>query len=245
MPSSAAVADHLSKSFAPPGGGEPTKVLHDLSLDIPAAGMTAIVGPSGSGKSTLLFCLSGLEKPSAGEITLLERPLRRMNRTQLARLFQSEIGFVFQSYNLVAYLSAEDNVLLPATLAGRRKDRALARRTLASFGLEDKAGQGVSTMSNGEQQRVALARAITARPRVIFADEPTGALDSNTSSLVLDTLRGLADGDHAVVIVTHDLDAACRADRVAVLRDGRLVAQVTGTTPDQLLTLMHTSGREA
>lgn len=220
-------------------------MLHDLSLDIPAAGMTAIVGPSGSGKSTLLFCLSGLEKPSAGEITLLERPLRRMNRAQLARLFQSEIGFVFQSYNLVPYLSAEDNVLLPATLAGRRKDRALARRTLASFGLENKAGQGVSTMSNGEQQRVALARAITARPRIIFADEPTGALDSNTSSLVLDTLRGLADQDHAVVMVTHDLDAACRADRVAVLRDGRLVAQVTGTTPDQLLSLMHTSGREA
>ncbi|UNX56452.1 ABC transporter ATP-binding protein [Georgenia sp. TF02-10] len=207
--------------------------------------MTAVVGASGSGKSTLLFCLSGLERPSAGEVTLLDTPLSRMNRTQLARLFQDEIGFVFQSYNLVPYLSAEDNVLLPATLAGRRKDRSLARATLASFGLDGKADQVVSTMSNGEQQRVALARAITARPRIIFADEPTGALDTTTSSLVLDTLRGLADETHAVIMVTHDLDAASRADRVAVLRDGRLVATVGAATPAQLLTLMHTVGKEA
>jgi putative ABC transport system ATP-binding protein len=193
--------------------------------------MTAIVGPSGSGKSTLLFCLSGLEKPSAGEVTLLGKPLSRMPRTQLARLFRDEVGFVFQSYNLVPYLSAEDNVLLPATLSG--------------FGLDGKARQVVSTMSSGEQQRVALARAITARPRIIFADEPTGALDSATSSLVLDTLRSLADENHAVVMVTHDLDAACRADRVAVLRDGRLVAQVQATTPTELLTLLRSTGKAA
>ena len=207
--------------------------------------MTAIVGPSGSGKSTLMFCLSGLEKPSAGAVTLLGTPLSQMSRNQLARLFRAEIGFVFQSYNLVPYLSAEDNVLLPATLAGRRKDRALARQTLASFGLEGKARQTVSTMSNGEQQRVALSRAIAARPKIIFADEPTGALDSTTATLVLDTLRGLADEQHAVIMVTHDLDAACRADRVAVLRDGRLATQVSATTPEQLLASMHATGKGA
>ncbi|MGI5151745.1 ABC transporter ATP-binding protein [Plantactinospora sp. CA-294935] len=241
----AASTHHLSKSFSPPGGGEPTVVLHDLTLDVPSGGMTAIVGPSGSGKSTLLFCLSGLEKPSAGEVTLLGKPLSRMPRTQLARLFRDEVGFVFQSYNLVPYLSAEDNVLLPATLAGRRKDRGLVKRTLSGFGLDGKARQVVSTMSSGEQQRVALARAITARPRIIFADEPTGALDSATSSLVLDTLRSLADENHAVVMVTHDLDAACRADRVAVVRDGRLVAQVQATTPTELLTLLRSTGEAA
>lgn len=226
----------LRRSFGGGRHGPQVEVLRGIDLQVPAGSMTAIVGPSGCGKSTLLGCLSGLDRPQPGTVRTLGEDLGALRPAEVARMFRDQMGFVFQTSNLVGSLSALDNVLLPDRLAGRRLDRARAHAVLADLDVDHVARSRTLALSTGEQQRVALARVLLRRPELVFADEPTGALDSVVSGLVLDRLRRLADGDRTVVMVTHDLAAAARADLVLVMRDGRITATLTGATPTQLLT---------
>lgn len=234
----AVVTSGLVKSFGGRRGVPVVPVLRDVDLQIPTGRMVAIVGPSGCGKSTLLFCLAGLDPATSGTVTTLGEDLARLGRAALARLYRDRIGFVFQSYNLVTSLTARENVVLPARLAGRRADLDLADQVLGDLGLAERVHASVARLSNGEQQRVALARVLAMGPELVFADEPTGALDSRSSSLVLDRLRAYADGTRTVVMVTHDLDAAARADTAFVMRDGTLTYALDDPTSAQLLDAM-------
>jgi putative ABC transport system ATP-binding protein len=196
--------------------------------------MVAIVGPSGSGKSTLLHCLSGLELPSSGAVEIVGTDVGSARASKLAKLRRATIGFVFQQYNLLDSLTALGNVLLQARLAGR--PRSDAEAALASVGLADKKHIKPTQLSGGEQQRVAIARALAVKPRILFADEPTGALDSATGSSTLQLLRDLVTAQgSAVVMVTHNLEAAARADRVLILKDGRIRSTLSNPTPQAIL----------
>jgi putative ABC transport system ATP-binding protein len=186
------------------------------------------MGPSGSGKSTLLHCAAGLERVDAGRVLLGDTDITSAADRELTTLRRSQIGFVFQSFNLLGSLTAEQNVALPLRLAGRRPARAEVRAVLASVGLADRARHRPREMSGGQQQRVAIARAMVTRPEVLFADEPTGALDSTAARTVLDLMRAMADGGQSIVMVTHDPGAAARADAVVFLRDGRIVDRLSG-----------------
>jgi putative ABC transport system ATP-binding protein len=212
-------------------------VLRGIDLDVRAGEMVSIVGPSGSGKSTLLYCLAGLERPSAGEVLLGEVAVHSASAAALARLRRDRIGFVFQAYNLIPSLSVRENVALPARLARRRRPDVAG--ALAAVGLDGHAHKRPGQLSGGQQQRVAIARALAATPSILFADEPTGALDQAAGHIVLDLLRDYASDRRCVVLVTHDLDAAARADRTIVLRDGLIVAELVGATPAQLLDAQH------
>lgn len=213
-------------------------VLRGVDLTITEGSMTAIVGPSGCGKSTLLFCLAGLDPVSSGTVHTLGEDLASLRPKRLARLYRDRIGFVFQSYNLVTALSARENVVLPERLGGRRPDLHRADAVLTELGLAERTPTLVNRLSGGEQQRVALARVMANDCDLVFADEPTGALDSISSRLVLDRLRAHADGTRTVVMVTHNLDAAARADAVLVMRDGILTHSLTRPTPAQILTAL-------
>ena len=209
--------------------------LRDVSVDLPAGTFTAIMGPSGSGKSTLLQCAAGLDRPTSGEVYLSGQPLGKLSETKLTLLRRERIGFVFQSFNLLPSLTAELNVALPLRLAGRRPSRQQVRAVLATVGLADRARHRPAQLSGGQQQRVAIARALIARPDVLFADEPTGALDSTTGREVLGLLRGLVDRERqTIVMVTHDAVAASYADRVVFLADGRLVDELVAPTPQSV-----------
>lgn len=208
-------------------GSRTIEILHGISLSVRAGEMCAVMGPSGSGKSTLLYCLAGLEQPSTGEVRLLGRATDQLSRSALARMRRSDVGFVFQSYNLVPSLSAWENVALPIRLRGQRPERAVIEQALAAVGLADHLASRPAVMSGGEQQRVALARVLAQRPRIIFADEPTGALDTSSGDMVLDELRRIAHHrDQCVLTVTHDPQVAARCDRVLFLRDGYLVREL-------------------
>lgn len=206
--------------------GQVTPVIRGVSLDVGRGEMVAVVGPSGSGKSTLLACLSGLETPLRGSVVLDGVDLRGLSPQRAARHRRGRVGFVFQSYNLLPALTAHENVALPARLARRPADRRTVDAALDAVGLLEIARQRPDTLSGGQQQRVAVARALVVRPQVLFADEPTGALDTAAGSGVLDLLRSTAGGDRSVVMVTHDLAAAARADRAIVLRDGTVHAEL-------------------
>lgn len=214
--------------------GHVTEVLRDVSLTVGRGEMLAVVGPSGSGKSTLLTCLSGLETPLGGTVRIDGVDLASLSRGGLARFRRGRVGFVFQSYNLIPALTARENVRIPARLAGRRADRATVDDALAAVGLTDVADRRPSELSGGQQQRVAVARVLATRPDVVFADEPTGALDTVAGAAVLDLLRATAAGDRAVVLVTHDLEAAARADRALVLRDGAVLRELHQPTTRDL-----------
>lgn len=193
----------------------------DLSLD--AGSWTAVMGPSGSGKSTLLHCAAGLDTLDSGQAVLLGEDLAGADDKRLTRLRRGTVGFVFQNFNLVASLTAEQNVALPLRLAGREVRREDARRALAAVGLADRARHRPREMSGGQQQRVAIARAMVTQPKVLFADEPTGALDSTSARTVLGLLRNMADSTgQTIVMVTHDPAAAAAADAVVYLADGRV-----------------------
>jgi putative ABC transport system ATP-binding protein len=196
----------------------------------------AVMGPSGSGKSTLLQCAAGLDRPASGTITIDGTRLDDLDEDALTRLRRDRIGFVFQAFNLVSTLTAAQNVALPQRLAGRRPADGDVVAALTAVGLADRAAHRPSELSGGEQQRVALARALISRPAVVFADEPTGALDSATSRQVLGLLRALVD-EHAqtVVMVTHDPVAAAWADRVVILADGRIVDDLAGPITAELV----------
>ena len=211
------------------GGGAVT-ALREVSADFVPGSFTAVMGPSGSGKSTLLQCAAGLDRPTSGEIRLGGQSLGGLSETKLTRLRRDRIGFVFQSFNLLPSLTAELNVALPLRLAGHKPSKAEVRDMLAVVGLADRARHRPSELSGGQQQRVAIARALVTKPSVVFADEPTGALDSATGREVLSLLRELASSRQTVVMVTHDPVAAAYADRVMLLADGRVAGLLEAPT---------------
>ncbi|HEY1344473.1 MAG TPA: ABC transporter ATP-binding protein [Streptosporangiaceae bacterium] len=206
--------------------------LNQVTLDFAAGTFTAVMGPSGSGKSTLLQCAAGLDRPTSGQVWLGGQELGGLSETRLTVLRRDRIGFVFQSFNLLPSLTAELNVALPLRLAGRRPSRPEIRRVLGSVGLADRAGHRPSQLSGGQQQRVAIARALVTRPEVVFADEPTGMLDSASGREVLGLLRGLVDEQgQTVIMVTHDPVAAGYASRVVFLADGQVAGELRDPTP--------------
>ncbi|MEU8175038.1 ABC transporter ATP-binding protein [Microbispora hainanensis] len=213
--------------------------LDDVTIGFGAGTFTAVMGPSGSGKSTLLQCAAGLDRPSAGRVVVDGRDLAALGDRKLTLLRRDRIGFVFQSFNLLPSLTAEQNVGLPLRLAGRRPDRELVRQSLAAVGLAERAGHRPAEMSGGQQQRVSIARALVTRPAVLFADEPTGALDANTSRDVLRLMRSLVDRQaQTIVMVTHDAVAASYADRVVFLADGRVYGELHEPTAELVATRM-------
>ncbi|MEN3537945.1 ABC transporter ATP-binding protein [Microbispora sp. ZYX-F-249] len=213
--------------------------LDDVTIGFGAGTFTAVMGPSGSGKSTLLQCAAGLDRPSAGRVVVDGRDLAALGDRKLTLLRRDRIGFVFQSFNLLPSLTAEQNVGLPLRLAGRRPDRELVGQSLAAVGLAERAGHRPAELSGGQQQRVAIARALVTRPAVLFADEPTGALDANTSRDVLRLLRTLVDRQaQTIVMVTHDAVAASYADRVVFLADGRVYGELHEPTAELVATRM-------
>ncbi|GIH79224.1 ABC transporter ATP-binding protein [Planobispora longispora] len=216
----------VRKVYGSAAGG--VTALDDMTVSFRAGTFTAVMGPSGSGKSTLLHCAAGLDRPTDGKVIIDGTDLGPLGETALTLLRRKRIGFVFQAFNLVSALTAEQNVALPLRLAGVRPRGSEVRAALAEVGLADRARHRPGELSGGEQQRVAIARALVTRPSVLFADEPTGALDRATSRDVLRLLRDLADRQgQTVVMVTHDPVAASYADRVLLLADGRVVDEFT------------------
>lgn len=237
-------AQHLTKAY-PSGDGPPIEVLHDVSLTVAAGEFVAIVGPSGSGKSTLLYCLAGLEPYTSGRVLLRGRQLDELTPKELADLRRDQVGFVFQSFNLIPSLTAHENVALPARLARRSVSPSAIDEVLASVGLKGRERFRPGQLSGGQQQRVAIARVLAASPALVFADEPTGALDTQAGIAVLDLLRRVAQGERSVVMVTHDLEAAVRADRVLVLRDGMVHSELRHPAASDVLEALTAAGEEA
>ena len=217
-------------------GGTAVRALDGVTVDVPRGRFTAIMGASGSGKSTLLHCLAGLDTPTSGRVRIGDADLAGLSDTALSRLRRERIGFVFQSFNLLPTLTAEQNVLLPLELAGRRPDRARLAALAASLGLADRLGHRPAELSGGQQQRVAIARALLPGPDLLGADEPTGNLDSRTGAEVLELLRrSVRELGQTVVMVTHDPVAAAYADRVLLLADGRLAGELEAPTVESVL----------
>ena len=213
--------------------------LDEVTVDFNAGTFTAVMGPSGSGKSTLLHCAAGLERPTAGRVTVDGVRLEQLDETGLTLLRRERVGFVFQSLNLISALTAEQNVALPLRLAGRAAGAGEMAAALAQVGLSDRARHRPAELSGGQQQRVAIARAMVTRPAVLFADEPTGALDSRSSHQVLKMLRALADvHGQTIVMVTHDPSAAAVADEVLLLADGRIVDRLARVPAESIATRM-------
>jgi putative ABC transport system ATP-binding protein len=221
-PASAAVAAHdLTRRYG--DGDSAVEAVRGVSLDVPAGQFTAIMGPSGSGKSTLMHLLAGLDRPTEGRVEIAGEDITTMGDKRLTLLRRKHIGFVFQAFNLVPTLSAEENVTLPPSIAGRKIDRGWVDSVIARVGLDERRTHRPAEMSGGQQQRVAVARALVAEPTVLFADEPTGNLDSKSSAEVIELLREAAGAyGQTIVMVTHDADAAEAADRVVYLADGRV-----------------------
>ncbi len=219
------------------GEGETAvRALQGVSLDIPTGDLTAIMGPSGSGKSTLMHILAGLDKPTAGEVSIAGTPITRLGDSDLTKLRREHIGFVFQFFNLLPMLTAEENVLLPLTIAGEKPDPEFFEALLKNVGLADRRKHRPSELSGGQQQRVAIARALVSRPTVVFADEPTGNLDSKTGSEILDLLRqSVEEYGQTTVMVTHEPRAAAIADRVLFLADGKIVMELPRSTQPEIL----------
>jgi len=237
----AARALHATKSY---GEGETAVVaLDDVTVELESARFTAIMGPSGSGKSTLLHCLAGLDSLTSGHIFLGGTDLGELSDRQLTLLRRTQVGFVFQSFNLVPTLTALENIRLPLTLAGTKPDADWLEAVVETVGLTDRLRHRPSELSGGQQQRVAVARALASKPAIIFADEPTGNLDSRSSADVLGFLqRARLELDQTIVMVTHDPVAASYADRAIFLADGHIVDAVEEPTPELVLDHMKRLG---
>jgi putative ABC transport system ATP-binding protein len=213
--------------------------LDDVSVDIGTGRFTAIMGPSGSGKSTLLHVLAGLDRPTSGEIRIGDTDITTMNDRQLTLLRRDKIGFIFQSFNLLPTLTAAENIALPLRIAGRKADPLWVQTIVDTVGLGPRLGHRPDQLSGGQQQRVAAARALASKPAIVFADEPTGALDSRSGNELLGFLqRAVRDLEQTVVMVTHDPSAAAYADRVLFLADGGIVDEMHSPTADAVLDYM-------
>jgi putative ABC transport system ATP-binding protein len=234
--------DGVSKSYRS-GRHVVVRALDGVSLAFAPGTFTAIMGPSGSGKTTLLHCAAGLDRPDSGTVRIGTTDVTRLGERRLARLRRRQVGFVFQSFNLLPSLTAGQNVILPLRLAGKHPRRRVAREALERVGLRDRARHRPAELSGGQQQRVAIARALVTRPDVIFADEPTGALDTQNARDVLALLREATDRDgRTLVMVTHDPVAAAVADRVVFLADGRIVDELTAPHADAVADRMTALG---
>jgi putative ABC transport system ATP-binding protein len=224
-------------------GDTEVRALDHVSVEFAGGRFTAIMGPSGSGKSTLMHCVAGLDSLSSGQVMLGTTDLGSLSDKQLTLLRRERIGFVFQAFNLVPTLTAIENITLPLDLAGRRPDRAWLDQVIATVGLGDRLDHRPSELSGGQQQRVAVARALASRPEIIFADEPTGNLDSRSGNEVLGFLRrAVRDHGQTIVMVTHDPVAASYADSVVFLADGRIVDAMDSPTPQKVLDRMKAFG---
>jgi putative ABC transport system ATP-binding protein len=217
-------------------GATEVRALDGVTLDFPSGQFSAIMGPSGSGKSTLMHCVAGLDTLTSGQVRVGGIELTRLDDKHLTLLRRDRIGFVFQAYNLVPTLTALENITLPATLAGRKPDKGWLDTVIETVRLGDRLAHRPSELSGGQQQRVAVARALAARPEIVFADEPTGNLDSHASAEILAFLRQAArELGQTVVMVTHDPAAASYASRVVFLNDGRIVDELAEPTPERVL----------
>ena len=229
------------------GSGETAvRALDGISTEFGAGRLTAIMGPSGCGKSTLLHCLAGLDTLTSGRVLLGGTDLGALDDKALTLLRRDRVGFVFQAFNLVPTLSAEENVLLPLALGGRSPDRAWFDELVGALGIADRLGHRPAQLSGGQQQRVAMARALVTRPELVFADEPTGNLDSHAAGELLARIRAAVDGlGQTVVMVTHDPRSAAVADRVLFLADGRLVSSLERPSTERILDAISELGRRA
>ncbi|WP_330288621.1 ABC transporter ATP-binding protein [Streptomyces sp. NBC_00576] len=231
----------VTRKFDTGGAERAVTALDSVTLAFPQGTFTAVMGPSGSGKSTLLQCAAGLDRPTSGSVMVGGTELTTLSERKLTLLRRDRVGFVFQAFNLLPTLTAEQNVALPLRLAGRRPAKSQLRKVLTQVGLADRAGHRPPELSGGQQQRVALARALITRPEVLFADEPTGALDSRAGHEVLRLLRAMVDADgRTVVMVTHDPVAASYADRVLLLVDGKVHDEVTAPSAQAIAARMAT-----
>jgi putative ABC transport system ATP-binding protein len=231
------VAREVTRRFG--AGDTEVTALDDVTVEIERGQLTAVMGPSGSGKSTLMHILAGLDKPSEGSVQVDGTEMTTLSDTELTRLRRDKIGFVFQFFNLLPMLTARENVLLPLSIAGRRPDPEWFDTVIDQTGLRDRLAHRPSELSGGQQQRVSIARALLGRPAVLFADEPTGNLDSHSSDEILALLRNSVDSvGQTVVMVTHDPRAAAVADRLLFLSDGRIVKDIAGTSETEIVDAM-------
>jgi putative ABC transport system ATP-binding protein len=230
----AARAEGLTKIFGE--GDASVRALDDVSVAFEASRFTAIMGASGSGKSTLLHCMAGLDTPTRGKVLIGDVDLTTLSERDLTLLRRAKVGFVFQTFNLVPTLTAAENITLPIDIAGERPDRAWFDRVIDAVGLRDRLHHRPNQLSGGQQQRVAGARALLSRPEIVYADEPTGNLDSRSGAELLAFLRSAVD-DHGqtIVMVTHDANAASYADRIVFLADGRVVDEMLEPTAERVL----------
>jgi putative ABC transport system ATP-binding protein len=230
----AARAEDATKVYG--RGGTEVRALDGVTVGLAAGRFTAIMGPSGSGKSTLMHCLAGLDSVTSGRVYVGDIELGALSDRELTRVRRERIGFVFQAFNLLPTLDAGENITLPMSLAGTKPDKEWVRTVVDTVGLADRLKHRPSELSGGQQQRVAVARALASKPQLIFADEPTGNLDSRTGGEILTFMRAAVDlYDQTIVMVTHDAGAASHADSVLFLADGRIVGSMANPTPDRIL----------
>jgi len=230
----AARAVGLTKTYGE--GDAAVRALDDVSVDFERARFSAIMGPSGSGKSTLLHCMAGLDQPTSGRVLIGDVDLTTLSEKDLTLLRRRSVGFVFQAYNLVPTLTASENITLPLDIAGERPDKAWFDEVVDTVGIRDRLSHRPAELSGGQQQRVAGARALVTRPEIVFADEPTGNLDSKASQEMLTFLRSaVKDHGQTIVMVTHDASAASFADRIVFLGDGRVVDEMVEPTTERIL----------
>ena len=241
-PQAVVAARELTRRFGE--GDTAVDALRDVSLDIAREELTAVMGPSGSGKSTLMHLLAGLDRPTAGEVWIDGTNVAKAGDTELTKLRRRHIGFIFQSFNLLPMLTAGENIVLPLELAGRKPETEWVAELIAKVGLADRSRHRPAELSGGQQQRVAIARALVSRPTVVFADEPTGNLDSQTSGEILAILRdAVSSYGQTTVMVTHDAHAAAMADRILFLADGRIVKQLGSSSARGILEAMQEVSR--
>jgi putative ABC transport system ATP-binding protein len=225
-------------------GATAVDALRGVSLEVSRGELVTVMGPSGSGKSTLMHVLAGLDKPTGGQVTIGGIEITTLDDARLTRLRRDHVGFVFQFFNLLPMLSAEENVVLPLSIAGERPEREWLDELLTRTGLAERRQHRPAELSGGEQQRVAIARALVSRPTIVFADEPTGNLDSKTSDEILELLRGsAAEYEQTMVMVTHESRAAGIADRILFLADGMIVKELSDTSPAEVIEVMATLQR--